>query len=166
MTNAIHSTHLKRRTSLLMNFDPVSLIAGLFVFSLGVMMTSSHRTSWRQQQQDFIDEPRELRHFQARYRRRVQTSALIAFVGVMIPIADLPIVWQQGPVIATLLWGAIGCVCLWIGLLAIGDLATTKAHSKATIARLKAHQADLVNQLERLRGENTNSSSDANPSGE
>ncbi len=129
-------------------------------------MALSHRATWRQQQQEFIDEPRDLRHLQSRYRRRVQTSALIMFVGLMIPIADLPLVWQQGPVIATLLWVAIGCVCLWIGLLAFGDLVTTKAHSMAAMARLQAHRDDLMSELDRLRARGESSQTDAKPSDE
>lgn len=133
--------------------DVISLAVGGCILALGLMLTWSHRANWLQQQQEFIDDPRELRHLQARFRRRTQTSALIAFVGLLIPIADLPFIWQQGPLLATILWIAIGCLCLWIGLLAVGDLMTTRAHSKATLARLEAHKDRLMGQLERLRPE-------------
>lgn len=133
--------------------DPVSLTAGGCVLTLGLFLMGSHWRSWIRQQQEFIDDPRELKHLQARFRRRVQTSALIALVGVLIPIADLPIVWGQGLLLASILWIAIISVCVWIGLLAIGDLATTRAHSRAAIARLEAHKDQLMNQLQKLRPE-------------
>lgn len=133
--------------------DFISLIAGLGLMAIGLALLWSHRRVWRTQQQEFIDDPRELRHLQARFRRRTQTSGLIALVGVLIPVADLPVVWQQGPLLATLLWGAIGLICVWIGVLAVGDLMTTKAHSTATLARLEAHKDKLMEQLERLRPE-------------
>lgn len=135
--------------------DSVSLIAGLCIISVGLGLLWSHRIAWRTQQQEFIDDPRELRHLQARYRRRRQTSGLIAVVGVLIPLADLPIMWQNlGALPATLMWIAIVLVCIWIGVLAVGDYATTRAHSRAAMARLQAHKNELMDQLERLRPTN------------
>lgn len=134
-----------------LRLDPISASFGSCVLLLGVWLQLSHRAAWQREQIEFANDPRELRHFDSRYRRRRQTSGLIALVGLLIPIVDLPIVWNLGPFSSTILWGAIGCLCLWIGLLAIGDLATTRAHSRATMARLEAHKEQLMEQLERLR---------------
>ena len=132
--------------------DPVSLIAGLCTIAVGMVLLRSHRADWRRQQQEFIDDSRELRHLQARYRRRRQTSGLIAIVGLLIPIADLPIMWRNlGAMPATLLWIAIVSLCIWVGMLAIGDYATTRAHTRATLVRLKIHKQELIDELERLR---------------
>lgn len=132
--------------------DVVSTIFGGCVMLLGMLLLLAHRAAWLHEKLEFANDPRELRYFHSRYRRRSQTSGLIALVGLLIPIADLPIIWNQlVPLASTILWGAIGCLCLWIGLLAIGDLATTRAHSRATIARLEAHKGQLMEQLERLR---------------
>ena len=132
--------------------DPVSLIAGLCTIAVGMVLLRSHRADWRRQQQEFIDDSRELRHLQARYRRRRQTSGLIAIVGLLIPIADLPIMWRNlGAMPATLLWIAIVSLCIWIGMLAIGDYATTRAHTRATLVRLQIHKQELIDELDRLR---------------
>ena len=132
--------------------DPVSLIAGLCTIAVGMVLLRSHRADWRRQQQEFIDDSRELRHLQARYRRRRQTSGLIAIVGLLIPIADLPIMWRNlGAMPATLLWIAIVSLCIWVGMLAIGDYATTRAHTRATLVRLQIHKKELIDELERLR---------------
>ena len=132
--------------------DPVSLIAGLCTIAVGMVLLRSHRADWLRQQQDFIDDSRELRHLQARYRRRRQTSGLIAIVGLLIPIADLPIMWRNlGAMPATLLWIAIVSLCIWIGMLAIGDYATTRAHTRATLVRLQIHKQELIDEMERLR---------------
>lgn len=135
-----------------MNPDPITAIFGGCVMLLGLLLQLPHRAAWLLQQTEFATDPRELNFYAARYRRRRQTSGLITLVGLMIALADLPIVWNQaGPLLATILWSAIGCICLWIALLAIGDLVTTRAHVRASIARLKTHKDQLVNQLERLR---------------
>ncbi len=135
-----------------MNPDPITSIFGGCVALVGLLLQLPHRTAWLLQQTEFASDPRELKFYAARYRRRRQTSGLITLVGLMIVLADLPNVWNQaGPLLATILWMAIGCVCLWISLLAIGDLMTTRAHVRASVARLKAHKDQLMNQLERLR---------------
>ena len=135
-----------------MNPDPITSIFGGCVALLGLLLQLPHRTAWLLQQTEFASDPRELAFYATRYRRRRQTSGLITLVGLMIVLADLPNVWNQaGPLLATILWMAIGCVCLWISLLAIGDLMTTRAHVRASVARLKAHKDQLMNQLERLR---------------
>lgn len=131
--------------------DFISLTVGGCILAFGVMLTWSHWKIWVRQQQEFIDNARELRHLQARFRRRAQTSGLIALVGLLIPLADLPIVWKQHPALSSILWIAICCVCLWIMLLALGDLVTTRAHSRATLLRLQTHKDELMDQLERLR---------------
>ena len=135
-----------------MNPDPITSIFGGCVALMGLLLQLPHRTAWLLQQTEFASDPRELKFYAARYRRRRQTSGLISLVGLMIVLADLPNVWNQaGPLLATILWMAIGCICLWISLLAIGDLMTTRAHVRASIARLSAHKDQLMNQLERLR---------------
>jgi hypothetical protein len=135
-----------------MNPDPITSIFGGCVILLGLLLQVPHRTAWLLQQTEFANDPRELKFYASRYRRRRQTSGLITLVGSMIALADLPIVWNQaGPLLATILWGAIGCICLWIALLALGDLMTTRAHVRASMVRLSAHKDQLMNQLEGLR---------------
>ena len=131
--------------------DFISLTVGGCLLTFGSMLTQSHWRTWVRQQQEFIDDPRELRHLQSRFRRRAQTSGLIALIGLLIPLADLPIVWKQNPVLCSILWIAICCVCLWIMVLALGDLVATRAHARATLFRLQAHKNELMNQLQRLR---------------
>jgi hypothetical protein len=137
-----------------MNPDPITSIFGGCVALMGLLLQLPHRATWLIHQTEFANDPRELRFYATRYRRRRQTSGLISLVGLMIALADLPVVWNQaGPLLATILWVSIGCICLWISLLAIGDLMTTRAHVRATVARLSAHKDQLLNQLERLRAE-------------
>ena len=81
--------------------------------AFGFFLMRTHWLMWVRQQQEFIDDPRELRHLQNRFHRRVQTSGLIAFVGLLIPLADLPLVWNQGPLLPTILWiGIVGVILL------------------------------------------------------
>ena len=134
-----------------MQLDLISCSVGLVIMTFGFVLMRSHWTVWLRQQQEFIDDPRELRHLQGRFRRRVQTSGLIVFVGLLIPIADLPRVWQQGPLLPTILWIGIGCVILWVVVLALGDFVSTHTHSRATLLRLEARKQELMGQLKRTQ---------------
>ncbi len=131
--------------------DFISLTVGGCILTFGVLLAWLNWKTWAWQQQEFIDDPRELRHLQARFRRRTQTSGLIALVGLLIPLGDLPLVWKQHPVLSSILWIAICCVCFWIMLLALADLVATRSHSRATLLRLQAHKGELLDQLKRLR---------------
>lgn len=132
--------------------DPISLIAGLCIVAVGVALLWSQSAAWRSQQHEFRDDPRELRHLEARWRRRLQTSGLIVIVGILIPVADVQVIWRAlGPQAAALMWIAIVSLCIWIVVLAVGDMVTTRAHSRATLARLQAHKQQLMDELERLR---------------
>lgn len=133
-----------------MQVDLVSLTVGGCILAFGLILIWSNWTVWVRHKLEFANDSHELRHSHFQFRRRVQTSGLIALLGVLIPVADLAFIWQQGIVLVSLLWIAICCVCLWIVLLALGDLATTRAHSRATLARLEAHKRELMEQLEEI----------------
>ncbi len=142
--------------------DLISLSVGGCVMAFGLLMMCSHRAAWARQKQEFAGDPVELRHHRARFRRRLQTSGLVGLIGLFIPIGDA-IVWRQGPILSLMFWGAIACLCFWIALLGVGDYMTTKAHSRAALARLKAHQIELMDQLERLRPTKDSSTSELTP---
>ncbi len=134
-----------------MQLDLTSCFFGVCIMAFGFFLMRTHWAMWVRQQQEFIDDPRELRHLQNRFHRRFQTSGLIAFVGLLIPIADLPLVWNQGPLLPTILWIGIVGVILWIVALAFGDFVSTHAHSRATMLRLEARKQELLGQVKRMR---------------
>lgn len=124
-------------------------------------MQIGHRAAWLGEIVEFADDEVELRHFASRYRRRTQTSGLIALAGMLIPIVDLPFVWRVGPLAPTILWCLIGAICIWIGVLGLGDMATTRAHSRASLARLEIRKHHLMTQLESLRPNKSSDDSSA-----
>ncbi len=134
-----------------MNVDPISATFGGCLILFGALLQLSQRAAWQREQAEFATDPRELRHYQSRFRRRSRTSGLIAFVGVLIPVADLPIIWNRGgPVVSAIMWISVFALCVWIGLLAVGDFATTRAHTHANLARLQLQKKELVSQFEAI----------------
>lgn len=138
-----------------------ALIAGSLLLAFG------GGTIWRQVQtrrEQIRDEsiPLEDLDFARRqFRRRVQTSALICFIGILIIIGDLVIPWGRdgkGNRVAATFWFAVywsGVLLLtfWVILLAIGDFLSIRVNTQSKMSRLRAAQRSLMKEAERLRDE-------------
>ncbi len=95
------------------------------------------------------------------FRRRVQTSALICIIGVLIIIGDLVIPWGRdgkGNRVAATFWFAVywsGVLFLtfWVILLAIGDFLSIRVNTQSKMSRLRPPSGSLMKEAERLRDE-------------
>jgi hypothetical protein len=89
--------------------------------------------------------------FRRQFRRRIQIDAMIGLVGV----AVLGGIWVTAPRTQLLYWSGVLLVAVWIGLLAIADMASTRAHwqrlHRRHVADFTALRADL---LRRFSGPN------------
>ncbi len=102
------------------------LIPGLFAVFLVLasgILAASHRRSWRAAKEQALEgEALEFAHGQ--YRRRIQTSGMIALTGVLIFIGQ----WISGGVLVLLFYLAVVLIILWIMLLAMADGLATRVH--------------------------------------
>ncbi len=122
--------------------------------ALGIYLLQHHRRDSRRwltqasEESDRVEKAIQGR----RYIRRMQVSALLVFVGALIPLTDWALAILKRPLIATLLVLLILGVVLWIALLALSDLFDanlSKARSQAKLKQLKRHQEELVDELQR-----------------
>jgi len=133
-----------------------SIGVGLTLVIAGLCMLRTHVLAWKRQQSDESLDNSDRAHLYARYRRRLQTSGLIAILGLLIPLGDSPMFWKQGPAVSTLFWGAILVITFWISLLALGDLVATRTHARIALSRIQRKQRDLEEQLAQLKKRNSN----------
>ena len=107
-----------------------------------------HVRMWRRAERRSSD-GQGLDYYRRQYRRRMQTSALLALVAVAIFVGQFI---TRPPVAVLVFWGGVLLVLFWIGLLAVADVVATKLH----FARLRAHyrveEAKLQMELRRIRG--------------
>lgn len=125
----------------------VSLFGGLLMWR--------HQTQWNQQQADERIEPAERRFLHRQYRRRMQSSAMIAILGCILHASNEHLVaWHKAPA------GFFAYVCLmlilvaWIVILAIGDLLASQIVHRSALSRLQEQRQELeqaVNELRRKR---------------
>jgi hypothetical protein len=142
-----------------------SLTMGIALILLGASLIRWHRAVWghhRSQQETLARETggdRELRHYRLQFRRRIQVSALLILLGVMIPIGDWLMVQRQNAMVITIFWLVVLTLALWIMLLAAIDWLSTRMYvraTRATLAGLARKQRELEAEAERLRGRSSN----------
>ncbi len=122
---------------------------------LGIGMMIAHWRSWKRQQADTTADNSDHRHYANRYRRRMQTSALIAIVGTLLAPGDV-FIWRFGVPAATLFWMVMLLLVCWVAVLAIGDMTAIQSHSKNQLADLEAQRRVLEQELAEIRARTAN----------
>lgn len=128
----------------------VSPLAGGGIVVFGLFLLRTHVSSWNQQRADESLDEYELTFYGKRYRRRLQTTAMLVGVGAMVAVeGQIP----KTPAWFAFYWLIVLLAIFWIAFQALGDLAQTKFHSRANLARIRRKQRELHDELARVRGE-------------
>jgi hypothetical protein len=101
---------------------PFFLGAGVIVGVAGVLI-AWHMRTWRKALAAKLSAS-ELKFAFQQYRRRMQTSAMLALVGGLIGGGP----WVTAPLAVLLYWLAVMVLILWIMLLAGADMLATRMH--------------------------------------
>jgi hypothetical protein len=101
---------------------PFFLAAGVIVAVAGGLIVW-HRSVWRKALAAKLSAG-ELKFAYQQYRRRMQTSAMLALVGGLIGGGP----WVNAPLAVLLYWLAVVVLILWIMLLAGADMLATRMH--------------------------------------
>jgi len=95
-----------------------------------------------------------------RIRRRIQVAGMILLIGMMILIGD-SISWKEAPGTFAVYWMIVLGLAVWIGLLAMGDMAATRAYMARELNQLHRSQLELHRVAQRVRQESRNTHSDS-----
>ena len=137
------------------NWIPAAVFGGSLVL-LGSGMMVGHVRAWQKHRHDESLSDLDQQQHQNRYRRRMQTSSAVAFVGGAIGLGDV-FIWRFGPLVAAVYWLVVTLLGCWITLLALGDLTAVRSHSQTMKAQLdsrrKALEAELTEHRRRNNGQ-------------
>lgn len=133
-----------------------SAAAGLCLVVFGGWLIRSHVVSWRDYRDDESLDDIDRQHYANQYRRRMQASGAIVFLGIMIPLTDSPWMLRLGPFGWSLCVITILIVTFWIFVLAMGDMTATRVHSQVATKRLQRQQRELEDQLARIKKRGSN----------
>ena len=136
--------------------DFVGPVVGLLLLAFGLGLMRWHVVGWQAQRDEEQLSDRERNRYYRRFRRRMQTSGMLALLGLMIAVGDALVPWQRFPNLFVVWIGLMLLLVLWIILLALGDLASTTAHSRHELARVRQEQRALELRLEELKGRRSN----------
>ncbi|MGE3313630.1 MAG: hypothetical protein AB7O26_00855 [Planctomycetaceae bacterium] len=140
-----------------MNETLVAVLAGGLLVVLGISMIVGHRRAWDGQKNDPELAEFDRVHFYRRFRRRMQTSAMLVVLGLLLAVGGTVIPWQNYPAAAQLAyWIGVLLLTFWVILLALGDILSTRVHSRISMAQVKQKQRELELELARLKSRGSN----------
>ena len=138
---------------------PMTLAGTILVIMGGLMIRSHLRTWWRHRDNSSLGE-REMQYCFAQYRRRLQTSAIIVLLGVLLFVGDVALsrVLPEEYFVEVfgIYWIVVLCLTLWIVVLALGDITAIRIHSKTVLNRHLRKQRELEEQLSELKKRHSN----------
>ena len=131
----------------------IAPLAGGGIVAFGLVLIRMHARQRAKHETDpDLDEHERLFH-ERRYRRRMQTSSMLMGVGALVAVGDQLFSWEEAPGWFAVYWLVVLLVTFWIVILAIGDMAQTKVHTRASMARIRRKQRELQNELAKHRQE-------------
>jgi hypothetical protein len=101
---------------------PIAIVSTMLVLA-SVLLILVHRRTARRAAEVF-GAPEEREFAASQYRRRVQTSAMIGLVGVLLFAGQ----WVEHPIGVLVYWLAVVLLVVWIMLLALADVVATRTH--------------------------------------
>lgn len=111
----------------------------------------------RRSQADDEEDEFERRHMARRFRRRLQTTFLLALLGLFLALHPLIIpVPKAAPRLFAAWWMLALFVALWVVVLALADILSTSAHTKVALDRIHLRQRELQQRLENMQRRQSN----------
>jgi hypothetical protein len=127
-----------------------SLLVCVSLVTIGVFMIRGHIRGWAERQAEGITDPADLLHYHSQYRRRIQTSALIVIIGVLVFVGDV-ISKPIGVRLFGIYWAVVLALVAYLIVLAILDGLSTASHTRAALARLRAQRRQLERNAAELK---------------
>ena len=134
----------------------VAITAGVGLIVVGLSFLRWNVREWQAAKNSDLHDDHDRQHYYKRFRRRVQTSSLLIFVGVLIPIGDWLIERGKNPLVATIFWSVVLLLVLWIMLLAFADMVSTRSYSRVELSKIQQKKRELERQLTQMKTRNSN----------
>jgi uncharacterized membrane protein YesL len=136
-----------------------ALVFGACLILGGTAALVWHVRSWRRHRRNDQTSGAELQYYRRQFSRRIQATGLIVLIGILLPIGDLPL-WKHYPGSWAVFWMAVLGLTVWLLLLGLSDLQSTRVHSRDAIQRLHAlreKQRELEREIARIKAQSPES---------
>jgi hypothetical protein len=123
------------------------LLVSLFLLTCAAGLIVSHVHTWRHTQTRATS-TEEFEYRRRQYRRRMQSSVMLAILAMAIFVGQ----WiTHPPWLPFVYWGAVVLVVVWVGLLAVADMVATKHYFGRLRDDFLIEQAKLRAEVRRLQ---------------
>jgi hypothetical protein len=136
-------------------FFVAAATGGILVLVGGLFLRWNVR-EWRAAKQDGGLSDRDRLHYHRRFRRRAQTSTMLILLGVMLPLTMWVLDSDANPGVKTAVFLALVLLTGWLILLALADMASTRAHSRSALTEIRARQRELERRIAELKSRGSN----------
>ena len=127
-----------------------SLLISILLLLAALGLIYWHIRSWRAAQQaDLL--PNELDFYRRQFRRRMQTSAMLGFLAVILLAGEFLTRWLHSQLFFAIYWIATLLLVLWVVLLAAVDIWATQYHFGKLRQKCLIEQAKLHAEIYRVR---------------
>lgn len=127
-------------------------LVSLAISAFGGLMMWRHYSLWQRQRVDPQIETGERRFLQSQYRRRMQSSGMVAFLGLLLHGSNEHLIaWQRAPAGFFIYVCVMLVLVLWIVLLALVDFAAGQVVHRHALSRLKEQQQELEQSILEIR---------------
>ena len=145
-----------------MDFWPLLAFAVLMLLaSAGLMLW--HVRTWRRMR-DRPDPPdaKEAEYRWRQFRRRMQSMVLLALSAVALLVGHWINPERVSPLVFSVYWGGVILLVVWVGLLAVADMISTKSYFARVHERQLIEKAKLQAELRRVQAAHGNGQSGGN----
>ena len=125
----------------------------LLITAVGLLVW--HVRAWRAARAQPI-EPKEFEYRRHQFRRRMQTSAMLGLLGVLIPLGQWLTPWAQSRLFAAIFWGGVLLLIVWMALLALVDILATHYHFSRLRNDYLIERAKLNAEIRRMQAVRAN----------
>jgi hypothetical protein len=127
-----------------------SLLISLFLLSTALGLMYWHVHSWRSAQTADM-EPNELDFYRRQFRRRIQTSAMLGILGVILFCGELLALWISSQLFFIIYWSVALLLVIWLALLALVDIWATKYYFGQLRHKCFIEQTKLNAEIRRIQ---------------
>ena len=140
-----------------------ALIAGLLLVGFGIVSAWLQIRTRRTLSPLLEEDDLARTHADRQLRRRLQVSAMLGIVGVMIPLGDqLEQFFQGRPGLFFAYWMVVLFLVAWTVLMALGDWMSSSAYSSLVNIQLRVERSRLEEEVRRYHaGQNGHAGEDS-----
>ena len=124
------------------------LLTGAVLVITAFLMLVWHVVAWRGHSKDETLDEFDRRYYHVRFRRRMQTVAILGALGILIPLGNHFASWGDNSSINAAYSGVVWVLSIWVLVLAAVHRFSTNRYLRSALVRLRRRQHELEKKLE------------------